>query len=288
MNAIKITNLCKQYKGFALNHINLTVPKGSIMGMIGENGAGKSTTINAILGLISTDDGEIEVLGKQINKELPIEIKQKLGVVLGEDTFPSTMNAPQVGKMMAMSYTNWDAACFEQYLQRFSLPTKKLIKDYSRGMKMKLALAAAFSHKAELLILDEPTNGLDPVVRDEVVDILFDFIQNEEHSILISSHITSDLEKICDYVTFIHQGSILYSEEKDVLLDRLCVVKCSKEQFDSLDKAGIKGVRQGKFGTEVLMERESVPNGLSIDHATLEDIIVFVSKGEQFHESTVL
>lgn len=288
MDAIKITNLYKQYKGFALNHINLTVPKGSIMGMIGENGAGKSTTINAILGLISADGGEIEVLGKPINNELSIEVKQKLGVVLGEDTFPGTMNAFQVGKMMAMSYTNWDAACFEQYLEKFSLTGKKLIKEYSRGMKMKLALAAAFSHKAELLILDEPTNGLDPVIRDEIVDILFDFIQNEEHSILISSHITSDLEKICDYVTFIHQGNILYSEEKDVLLDRLCVAKCSKEQFDHLNKTDIKGMRQGKFGAEVLMEREFVPKDLSIDPATLEDIIVFISKGGKSYESIVL
>lgn len=288
MNAIKITNLCKQYKGFALNHINLTVPKGSIMGIIGENGAGKSTTINAILGLVSFDEGEIEVFDQPIKTELSTEIKQKLGVVLGEDTFPGTMNVLQVGKMMAMSYKNWDKVCFEQYLQRFSLPKKKLIKEYSRGMKMKLALAAAFSHKAELLILDEPTNGLDPVMRDEIVDILFDFIQNEEHSILISSHITSDLEKICDYVTFIHQGSVLYSEEKDLLLERLCVVKCSKEQLDDLDKAKIKGVRQSKFGAEVLMERDSVPDGLSIDNVTLEDIIIFISKGEKVHESTVL
>ena len=281
MDALKLSHVCKEYRDFSLKNVSFALPMGSIMGFIGENGAGKSTTINAILGLIRRDGGEIEVLGKPVDKRPDPELKQQLGVVLDEAGFPQAMTARQVGRMLAGCYKNWDQKGFEGYLKRFSLPDKKPIREFSRGMKMKLELAAALSHGARLLILDEATSGLDPVVRDEIIDLLLEFIQDENHAVLISSHITSDLEKVCDYVTFIHRGEILYSEEKDALLERMCVVKCSAQQLERLDKKAVHGVRRGQFGAEVLAERALVPADLVADPATLEDIIVFTARKER-------
>lgn len=281
MDALKLSHVCKEYGDFSLKNVSFALPMGSIMGFIGENGAGKSTTINAILGLIRRDGGEIQVLGRPVDQRPDPELKQQLGVVLDEAGFPQAMTARQVGRMLAGCYKNWDQKGFEEYLKRFSLPDKKPIREFSRGMKMKLELAAALSHGARLLILDEATSGLDPVVRDEIIDLLLEFIQDENHAVLISSHITSDLEKVCDYVTFIHRGEILYSEEKDALLERMCVVKCSAQQLERLDKKAVHGVRRGQFGAEVLAERALVPADLMADPATLEDIIVFTARKER-------
>ena len=280
MNALELRDICKRYKDFTLDHVSFSVPMGSIMGLIGENGAGKSTTINLLLGLIGLDSGEITVLGEN-GPAISPKVKAQMGIVLDEAGFPDCMNASQVGKMMSLAYPEWQQKIFDDYLVRFALPPKKPLKDYSRGMKMKLGIAAALSHGAKLLILDEATSGLDPVVRDEIIDMLLEFIQDEQHAVLLSSHITSDLEKVCDYVTFLHRGKVLYSEEKDALLERMCILKCTSQQLEAIDQRAIHGVRRGAFGIEALAEREYLPEGCVTDRATLDDIIVYAARGER-------
>lgn len=279
MNAIEIRDLCKDYGDFQLDHVNLTLPEGCVMGFIGENGAGKSTTIHILLDLIRADSGEVLLYGEPHTSVFPA-LKEDIGVVLDETCFPETLNLREISSIMRSAYKNWSAETFFGYTNRFRLPEKKKVKDYSRGMKMKLSIAVAMSHGARLLILDEATSGLDPVVRDELLDLFFEFVQDEKHSIFISSHITSDLEKICDYVTFLHHGRVLLSEEKDILCERLGILKCTREQLKELDNQAVLGVRESAFGSEALVEREKVPAGLMIEHASLDDIIVFLSKGE--------
>lgn len=280
MNAIEIHDLYKDYGDFQLDHINLTLPEGCVMGFIGENGAGKSTTIHILLDLIRADSGEVLLYGKPHTSVFPV-LKEEIGVVLDEACFPEMMNLMDINSVMQSAFRNWSEDTFFGYVKRFRLPEKKKVKDYSRGMKMKLSIAVALSHGARLLILDEATSGLDPVVRDELLDLFFEFVQDERHTIFISSHITSDLEKICDYVTFLHRGHVLLSEEKDVLLERLGILKCTREQLRELDEAAVLGVRESSFGVEALVERENVPAGLLIEHASLDDILVFLIKGEK-------
>ncbi len=280
MNAIEIHDLYKDYGDFQLDHINLTLPEGCVMGFIGENGAGKSTTIHILLDLIRADSGEVLLYGKPHTSVFPV-LKEEIGVVLDETCFPEMMNLTDINSVMQSAFRNWSEDTFFGYVKRFRLPEKKKVKDYSRGMKMKLSIAVALSHGARLLILDEATSGLDPVVRDELLDLFFEFVQDERHTIFISSHITSDLEKICDYVTFLHRGHVLLSEEKDVLLERLGILKCTREQLRELDEAAVLGVRESSFGVEALVERENVPAGLLIEHASLDDILVFLIKGEK-------
>lgn len=280
MNAIEIHDLCKDYGDFQLDHINLTLPQGCVMGFIGENGAGKSTTINLILDLIRADSGEVLLYGKP-NREAFPALKEDIGVVLDEVCFPETLSLREIQSIMRTAFRNWSTETFYGYVHRFQLPEKKKIKDYSRGMKMKLSIAVAMSHGAKLLILDEATSGLDPVVRDEILELFFEFVQDENHAIFISSHITSDLEKICDYVTFIHHGRILLSEEKDTLCERLGLLKCTREQLGELDSGAVHGVRESAFGVEALVERGRVPEGLLIERVTLDDIIVFMAKEEK-------
>ena len=280
MNAIEIHDLYKDYGDFQLDHINLTLPEGCVMGFIGENGAGKSTTIHILLDLIRADSGEVLLYGKPHTGVFPV-LKEEIGVVLDEACFPEMMNLTDINSVMQSAFRNWSEDTFFGYVKRFRLPEKKKVKDYSRGMKMKLSIAVALSHGARLLILDEATSGLDPVVRDELLDLFFEFVQDERHTIFISSHITSDLEKICDYVTFLHRGHVLLSEEKDVLLERLGILKCTREQLRELDEAAVLGVRESSFGVEALVERENVPAGLLIEHASLDDILVFLIKGEK-------
>jgi len=280
MNAIEIHDLYKDYGDFQLDHINLTLPEGCVMGFIGENGAGKSTTIHILLDLIRADSGEVLLYGKPHTSVFPA-LKEEIGVVLDEACFPEMMNLTDINSVMQSAFRNWSEDTFFGYVKRFRLPEKKKVKDYSRGMKMKLSIAVALSHGARLLILDEATSGLDPVVRDELLDLFFEFVQDERHTIFISSHITSDLEKICDYVTFLHRGHVLLSEEKDVLLERLGILKCTREQLRELDEAAVLGVRESSFGVEALVERENVPAGLLIEHASLDDILVFLIKGEK-------
>lgn len=275
--ALKITNLSKSYKDFKLDNVNIELPKGCIMGFIGENGAGKSTTIKLILDLIHRDSGNITVLGKDNKKELNL-VKENIGVVMDECFFPENISAKDINLIMKNIYKTWDENKFNSLLKSFKLPDKKIIKEYSRGMKMKLSIAVALSHDSKLLILDEATSGLDPIVREEILDIFMDFIQNEEHSIFVSSHIISDLEKICDYITFIHRGKIIFSEAKDVLLDSYAILKCSQNEFDNIDKSIIKGYRKNTFGIEALVLRNKLKGTHVMDKANIEDIMLYYIK----------
>lgn len=276
MNAIEIKNLNKNYKDFALENVNLTLPEGCILGLIGENGAGKSTLIKAILSMIKYE-GEITVLGAKGEKEL-LNIKDDLGVVFDSAYFPDAMTAENVNSVMKKTYKNWDEEEFFAFIKKFSLPENKAFKEFSRGMKMKLSIAAALSHKAKLLILDEPTGGLDPIMRDEIIDILYDYTRDEKNSILISSHIVSDLEKLCDYVAFIHNGKIILQDEKDRVKERYGFLNCTREEFDALDKSAVVGSRITSYSAEALIDRAKAPE-IKTDNATLEEIIVFTVKG---------
>lgn len=276
-SAFKITNLSKGYKDFKLDNVNIELPKGCIMGFIGENGAGKSTTIKLILDLIHRDSGSITVLGKDNKKELNL-VKENIGVVMDECFFPENIAAKDINLIMKNIYKTWDEKKFNNLLNDFSLPEKKIIKDYSRGMKMKLSIAVALSHDSKLLILDEATSGLDPIIRDEILDVFLDFIQDEEHSIFVSSHIISDLEKICDYITFIHKGKIVFSEAKDILLESYGVLKCSADSFKNIDKSIIKGFRENSFGIEALVLKNKLKGNYAIDKASIEDIMLFYIK----------
>lgn len=278
-NALKITGLCKQYKGFALKDVSFTLPSGCVMGFIGENGAGKTTTIKAILNLIHRDAGSICLLG-QDNIADERAVKERIGVVLEDGCFLNTMNARQVDVLMGKAYRNWHSEQFFDFLKRFGIDTGKKIKDYSKGMRMKVNIATAMSHDAELLIMDEPTSGLDPVVRDEVLDLFYDFMQDEGHSILLSSHITSDLDKIADYITFIHQGRIILSEPRDVLLDTYGVLHCTAEQLAALDPSAVRGRRVGAFGCEALVRRDGVPANWPVDPVNIEQMMLFLTRGE--------
>ena len=275
MDAITLQGLTKHFPAFTLDSITLSVPAGSVMGMVGENGAGKSTTIKLILGLLTPDAGTIEVLGAP-----GLPDREHIGVVFDECCFPDSLSARDIGRILGVSYRTWSHKAFADYLARFSLPHKKAIKDYSRGMKMKLAIACALSHDSRLLILDEPTSGLDPVMRDEILDIFYDFMQDETHTILISSHITSDLEKICDYISFLHQGRLVLCGEKDDLLARFGVLHCDEETLTALDPAAIHGVRRGQYQIQALAERGKVPRALALDPVKLEDILLFLVKKE--------
>lgn len=278
-NAIELEGLTKRYKSFTLDHISLTLPAGCILGFIGENGAGKSTTIKAMLGLIRPDSGTIRLLGKEPQKDR--SVMEEVGVVLDSGFFPPGMTARQVGNMLRELYKKWDSQKYRELTERFELPEKTRVKDYSRGMTMKLSLAAALSHRPRLLILDEATSGLDPIVRDDILDLLLEYIQDDKNSVFLSSHITGDLEKISDYVVFIHQGKIALSGEKDLLLDRYGLLKCGKEQLSQLDPRAIMGLRRNEFGVSALVEKYRLPSGLLVEPATLDDIMLYTVKGER-------
>lgn len=281
MNAIEIKGLEKRYDGFRLGSFDLTLPSGCIMGLVGENGAGKSTTIKLIMNAIGRDAGEISVLGADNRSAGFRNIKENIGVVLDEAYFPEVMSARNVGKVMALTYKNWDAAAFESYLKKFSLAPDKIFKDYSRGMRMKLAIAAALSHGAKLLILDEATSGLDPMARDELLDIFNDFTRDENCSILLSSHIVSDLEKICDYIAFLHKGRLVLCEEKDRLLEEYVLIRLPEERLRELPEESIISRRASGYGTEALVLRGGIPAAIPTEHTSLEDIILFLAKGDE-------
>ncbi len=281
MNAIEIKGLEKHYDGFRLGGFDLTLPSGCIMGLVGENGAGKSTTIKLIMDAIGRDAGEISVLGVDNRSAGFRDIKENIGVVLDEAYFPEVMSARNVGKVMALTYKKWDAAAFEGYLKKFSLAPDKIFKDYSRGMRMKLAIAAALSHGAKLLILDEATSGLDPMARDELLDIFNDFTRDENCSILLSSHIVSDLEKICDYIAFLHRGKLVLCEEKDRLLEEYALIRLPEERLRELPEESVISRRASNYGTEALVLRGSIPAAIQTEHTSLEDIILFLAKGDE-------
>ena len=282
-NAIEIRGLCKSYGDFALDHIDLTLPGGSIMGLIGENGAGKTTTIKCILNLIRRDAGEISIWGRDNLRE-ERAARAGVGVVLDECFFHDSLRPRDLDRVLGPVFPDWDRGLYGDYLDKFRLPANKLIREFSRGMKMKLSLAAALAHRPRLLILDEATAGLDPVVRDEILDEFLAFIQDEDHAILISSHITSDLEKAADYITYLHQGKVVLSEAKDVILDSYGRAAGTAEQFAQVDPADLVRVRRGSFGWEGLVADRAAfqrkYRDLLVEKTTLEDIMLFIGKGE--------
>ena len=280
-HAFMVSGLTKTYKDFTLDQVSFTVPSGSIVGLIGENGAGKSTTIHTALGLIQKDAGTVSFLGRE---DLDNDTKEQVGVVFDGSNYPEVLSPKKLGRIMKNSYHSWDDQAYWDLLRQFSLPPDKQIKQFSKGMKMKLAISVAFAHHSKLLILDEATSGLDPVIRDDILDMLLDFVQDEEHAILLSSHITSDLEKVADYIVFIHQGKVVFSKPKDELLEQYGIIKCGAAQFDALDKSDIIAYRKMDYEWQVLTAHRSqtqqkYPKAMIVP-ATLDEIMLLYVKGE--------
>ena len=280
MNAIELSHIHKSFGAFSISDLCLTVPTGTICGLVGENGAGKSTTIRLMMNALRPDSGEARILGVDVNAPEFQAVKEDVGVVLDEAYFPEVLDAAQVGRIMAGTYRRWDDGLYKSYLRRFELPEKKPFKDYSRGMRMKLAIAVALSHSPRLLVLDEATAGLDPIVRDEVLEIFIEFTREEDHSILISSHILSDLEKLCDYIAFLHQGRLLFCDEKDRLLEEYGIFVGTADQVNSLQDGAVVARENSSFGgVRCLVKRALVPAGWALERPTVEDIVLFLVKG---------
>ena len=279
-NNILVRDLCKQFDGFLLDHVSFQVPKGRIVGFIGENGAGKSTTINLILDELKRDNGQIQIFGKENTISA---VKEDIGVVFDECNFHDVFNVSDIEKILSGVYKSWDSNLYRQYLKKFKIPERKQIGSFSKGMKMKLSIICAMAHKPKLLILDEATTGLDPVVRDEMLDLFLEFIQDEECSIFFSSHITSDIQKIADYVILIHQGKIIFEEQKDDLVYHFGIVKCGREKFASISPDDYIIHRITNVSIECLVrDKEAIRRkykDIVVDNATLEDIMLFYIKG---------
>lgn len=281
-----LKNVNKKYEksNFAIKDISFSVPEGSIVGFIGENGAGKSTTMNCILNVIRRDSGTIEIFGREMTDE-DIDIRENIGVVYDSNNFPEYLTAKQLADILGRIYSKWDDFCFEQFLRRFGLPESQKIKTYSRGMSMKLAIAVALSHDSKLLILDEATSGLDPIMRDEILDVLLEFVKQENHSILLSSHITSDLEKIADYIVFIHNGEIILSKTKDELIYEYGVIRCSENDFHNILSEDILSSMKKDYQIDVLIKNrklmEKKYKNLIVDSVSLDEIMLLLVKGER-------
>ncbi|MDY2607141.1 MAG: ABC transporter ATP-binding protein [Lachnospiraceae bacterium] len=281
-NAIEINNLVKKYDGFTLGEISFAVPTGSIMGFVGQNGSGKSTTIKSILNIIKNDSGEIKIFGLDHIK-YEKEIKEKIAVVFDTLPFHESLNGKQINNIMKNMYMEWSEETFYGYLERFHLPVKKKLGEFSKGMKMKFQIATALSHNASLLIMDEATAGLDPVVRSEMLDVFMEFMQDETHSILMSSHITSDLERIADKLTFIHNGKIILSGYKDEILENHGIIQCSLDEIKEIDDEDIISIRTNKYAASIMVKNrrqcEIKYSGALIDNASLDDILLYYVKG---------
>lgn len=281
-----LKNVNKKYEksSFAIKDISFSVPEGSIVGFIGENGAGKSTTMNCILNVIRRDSGTIEIFGREMTDE-DIDIRENIGVVYDSNNFPEYLTARQLADILGRIYSKWDDFCFEQFLRRFGLPESQRIKTYSRGMSMKLAIAVALSHDSKLLILDEATSGLDPIMRDEILDVLLEFVKQENHSILLSSHITSDLEKIADYIVFIHNGEIILNKTKDELIYEYGVIRCSENDFHNILSEDILSSMKKDYQIDVLIKNrkliEKKYKNLIVDSVSLDEIMLLLVKGER-------
>lgn len=285
MNAIEIKNLKKRYdEKFELGEIDLKIPNGIIVGLIGENGAGKTTLLKSILNIIKIDSGNINIFGKDYIKDEE-SIKEDIGIVLDNSFFPELLTAKDINSVMKDIYKNWDNELFNKYIKDFDLPTNKSLKTLSKGMRKKLEIAVALSHHPKLLILDEPTSGLDPVVRNEVLDIFMDFIEDETHTILLSTHITSDLEHIADHIVFIDQGKILLDKNRNEIIDTYGILKCDIKDFDKIDKNDIVSYKKTKYSYEILIkDRQKLKNKYKnyvIDKITIEDLMVIMIKGEK-------
>ncbi|MCX4340218.1 MAG: ABC transporter ATP-binding protein [Lachnospiraceae bacterium] len=286
-NALSISGLTKTYADFTLDGVSFDVPVGSIVGLIGENGAGKSTTINAVLGLIQKEAGHVSLLGKDT---LDNETKEQIGVVFDGSNYPEILSPRKIDRIMKNVYDSWDESSYFRLLEQFSLPPDKPIKQFSKGMKMKLAITAALSHHSKLLILDEATSGLDPVIRDDILDMLLDFVQEEDHSILVSSHITGDLEKIADYIVFIHEGKVVFSKPKDELMEQYGLIKCGAAQFDALDPSDIIAYRKMDYEWQVLVSdrdamQKKYPKALIVP-TTIDEIMLLYVKGTTQKQTT--
>ena len=281
--ALQVTDLTKTYPGFKLDHVSFTLPQGAVMGLIGENGAGKSTTIKAILDLIRKEDGTVTFWGRKLSESK--QLKEDIGVVFDQGSFYETLTPAQIGSISAAAYTQWGQSVYEGYLTRFQLPKDKPLKSFSKGMRTKLSIAVALSHHPKLLILDEATSGLDPVVREDILDVFWEFVQDERHSILMSSHITSDLEKIADCITFLHQGKLLFCKPKDELRYQYGVLRCGEAQFKRLDSSEILAYRKEPCQIDVLVaDKEAARRrhpDMVVDDATLDDILLLYVKGER-------
>ena len=285
-NILELHQVCKTFPrtNFTLDHVSFSIPYGSIMGFVGENGAGKTTTIGCVLNTVSKDSGTIKIFGKEL-ADTDTELKEKIGVVYDGDNFPAYWTAEQLSDVMQGLYTNWDNELFKKYLNDFRLLPNQKIKSYSRGMTMKLAVAAALSHHPQLLILDEATSGLDPIMRDDMLDVFLEFVQDENHSILLSSHITSDLEKISDYITFIHNGKLIMAASKNDLVYNFAVMRCKESQFLELDPGDILAYRKKDYQIDVLVsngkEIQRKYRNAVIDHVSVDEIILLLVKGER-------
>lgn len=280
MNALEIRNLTKTYGDFKLDNLSLTLPSGCVMGLVGENGAGKSTAIKLILDIVHKGSGTVTILGKDNQDNISLT-KEDVGVVLDEVGIDGCLKTKQVGKIMKYTYKNWNSDEYNRLVEKLLIPTNKPFKEFSRGMKMKLGIAVAMSHGAKLLILDEATSGLDPVVRDEIIDMFIDFTRDETHSILISSHIVSDLEKLCDYIAFLHKGKLLLCEEKDILLSKYGIVHCSVQQLDKLPKEAVKYSKTTAYGAQALVLRDYVSDDIDVSPISIEELFVLMVKEDK-------
>jgi len=288
MNAIlEVKGLAKSYKNsdFSLKDVSFSIPSGAIMGFVGENGSGKTTTIGCILNTLIKDGGTVKVFGKEMTYDAT-DIRDDIGVVYDTNCFPIDLTPAEISSAMRHIYSKWDNDLFKEYLAKFKLPEKKKVKAFSRGMTMKLAVAVALSHRPKFLVLDEATSGLDPIVRDDILDVFLDFVQDESHSILLSSHITSDLEKVADYITFIHDGSIVFSESKDNLIYNYGVMRCKSSQFAEIDKEDVLAYRKHDYQINVLVSDKSTAakkyRDIIIDNVSIEEIMLMLVKGEKY------
>ena len=285
-NILELQQISKTFpkSNFTLDKVSFSIPYGAILGFVGENGAGKTTTIGCILNTIMKDSGTVKLFGKEM-QDTDTDMREKIGIVYDGDNFPGFWTVKQLSQVMEGLYSRWDNVLFQKYLEDFHLPPKQKIKNYSRGMTMKLAIAAALSHHPQLLILDEATSGLDPIVRDEMLDIFLEFVQEEDHSILLSSHITSDLEKIADYITFIHNGKLIMTASKNDLVYNFAVMRCRESQFLALDPSDIIAYRKRDFQIDVLIpnakEVERKYKNAVIDHVSVDEILLLLVKGER-------
>ena len=283
--AIEIKNLVKRYdENFQLGELSLDIPAGEIIGLIGENGAGKTTLIKSILDILITNKGEIKIFGKNL-KNNEINIKEDIGVVLDNSFFPEVLNAKDINSVMQSIYRTWDSKLYFDYLANFNIPITSSIKKLSKGMQRKLEIATALAHRPKLLILDEPTSGLDPVVRNEVLDIFLKFIEDDEHTILFSTHITSDLEHIADEIVFINDGKVLLNKSRDDILDNYGILKCSEEEFNKIDKKDCVAYKKNKYNYEILVsDKEKISKkykNMVVDKITLEELMVIMIKGDK-------
>lgn len=279
MDALEIKNVTKQYAGFCLDSVNLCLPRGCVMGLIGENGAGKTTLLRTILQMRKKDSGTVAVFGRDTDTDL-CAVKEDVGVVLDEVGFPECLTAVQIGRIMKTVYRNWDDSVFQSLLNRLAVPQDKTFKAFSRGMKMKLGIAVAMAHHPKLLVLDEATNGLDPVAREDILEILREFTLSGENAVLISSHIVSDLEKICDYIAFLHEGKLLLCAEKDRLQEEYGMLQCSAEQLQTIDRSAVLGMRTSPYGVQAVVRKNSVSADMRIGAVNLEELFLFMIRGE--------